>query len=404
MLQLRTVPLSQERGDTLDLRKRYAAIEDKYFPILEASGVFEKVTEKWRQRLIASQLAAQDDFFGLATEAGNFLNRFELQRANELVTTDQIATFTTQSLVMVLDIYEQFDWLDIVSVRPMLGPTAFVHSRTFERQDASQFYAAGSPLNEGLDPSFTECPDECARANRIGVEIGSSLIEAECRRVASDYCIPANWHLSSQYGMSIDALLDEGMRIAIQRDMQGEGLDRLRAGAGGTLSFSRTPPAGSVFTTLDPDIYQRRFWRTIRQADMDIVRAVDGKRGANILAGDPNVIQFLLELVPIDIQHNLNVARTAITVGTATEFSNFLGTVQAGRYATYLFPTMATDTLLVMVKDDAEPTFIFAPWIPFTDLGTLTLPIEARVEKGAITLFGQVMTRPGRVREVLLTA
>jgi len=91
-------------------------------------------------------------------------------------------------------------------------------------------------------------------------------------------------------------------------------------------------------------------------------------------------------------------------MGSATEYENFQGTMRGGRYNTFLFPTMPEDTLLVMVRDDREPTFVFAPWIPFTDIGPLTLPLEAQTQMGMITLYGQTVIRPGRIQALLLAA
>ena len=199
-------------------------------------------------------------------------------------------------------------------------------------------------------------------------------------------------------------MLREGEATALKRDIQAAGLDALVASAGGTATFSRTPPVGSYFETANPLEYQRTYWETVRQLDMDIVRAVDGRRGANILAGDPNSIQYLQELVPLDINYSLNVARQDITQGTVDEYTNFFGTMNGGRFRTYLFPTMPEDTLLVMVRDDAEPTYVFAPWIPFTDIGPLDLPLEAQTQMGMITLYGQTVVRSGRIQALLLTA
>lgn len=421
MIELRTVPSHEAPGGCLDLGKRYKALESFYKALDEAGGVKRYAKARnpnERLNLVASQMAAQQAWMGSVTKGRTFAAHFgggvlgkwpgqpgsAPEKAAEQVVPDDIAAFTTQQLLFVEDLYEQFDWLDIVTTIPMQGPRAFIHERQFTRCDASEHYSAGSALNEGLDPSYSECPTDCGTANRICVTIGSETIEAECRRVGADYCWPAQWHLSSQYGMNLDAMLNEGMSIALKRDMQAAGLNAIVASAGGTATFSRTPPIGSYYQTANPLEWQRTYWETIRDLDMDIVRAVDGRRGANILAGDPNSIQYLQELVPLDINHNLNAPREGIAMGTATEYENFLGTMRGGRYATYLFPTMPEDTLLVMVRDDREPTFVFAPWIPFTDIGPLTLPLEAQTQMGMITLYGQTVVRPGRIQALLLTA
>jgi len=420
MIELRTVPSHEAPGGCLDLGRRYQALGAYYKALDEAGGVARYAKARspaQRLNLIASQMAAQEAWSKGLVRNGVMANHFgggvlgewpgqptSKPTAEAQVVPDDIAAFITQQLLFVEDLYEQFDWLEIITTIPMQGPRAFIHERQFTRCDDDGVYSSGSALNEGLDPSYTECPTDCGTANRICVTIGSETIEAECRRVGADYCWPAQWHLSSQYKMNLDAMLNEGMSIALKRDIQAAGLAALVASAGGSATFSRTPPVGSYFETANPLEYQRTYWETIRDLDMDIVRAVDGRRGANILAGDPNSIQYLQELVPLDINHNLNAPRDGITMGSATEYENFQGTMRGGRYNTFLFPTMPEDTLLVMVRDDREPTFVFAPWIPFTDIGPLTLPLEAQTQMGMITLYGQTVIRPGRIQALLLAA
>src|SRR3972149_2977513 len=121
---------------------------------------------------------------------------------------------------------------------------------------------------------------------------------------------------------------------------------------------------------------------------MGIVRAGDGRRGADILAGDPNSIQYLQELVPLDINHNLNAPRDGITMGSATEYENFQGTMRGGRDNTCLFPTMPEDPLLVMVRDDREPVcrdILFRQGKP---RGQPLHDDGERLAVGMITLYG----------------
>ena len=61
------------------------------------------------------------------------------------------------------------------------------------------------------------------------------------------------------------------------------------------------------------------------------------------------------------------------------EAKAILGTRVAG-----LLPA---DTMLLISRDDSDPTAIYAPWIPITSLGVLQNPATARVDLGAITPF-----------------
>ena len=63
-----------------------------------------------------------------------------------------------------------------------------------------------------------------------------------------------------------------------------------------------------------------------------------------------------------------------------------------------------SSTLLLIARDDSNPTAIYAPWIPITGLGMLQNPSTARVDLGAITLYGVTVTRPDRVQEIAIGA
>jgi len=392
-------------------------LEKKWVPILEEGGMDISSMRKERVRLICSQMAVQEAYFESIGKnpraiAARFMTNHEYDASGDLVrTTEQpvnsgdIDPFTTQSIAYVPDLFEAFDWLDVVTTRQMLGPRAFVHSRTFTRCDASDFYASGTALNSGIDPSFTECPEECSDSNRICVQIDSELIEAECRSVAAEYCIPANYHVRDQYGSitgSLDSMLDEGMVHALQRDIQADGLATMVAGAGATINYAQTPPAGGFYATADPDLYRNVLWKRVTQADIAIRGDVDSFQGATDVLVDSTALSVLQSAIPFELSFDTRPGGNG--PGAGNQMTAFQGTALGGRYRIWHFTNMPADTMLVMKKNDADPTFIYAPWIPFTDLGTLTYPKPRRVEKGMITLYAQRMLRSGAVREINITA
>lgn len=412
----RPVPVAEEPNDYLDLGRRYPGLHQRYGELVGESMAamgrdFSKLPAD-RQNLLLWSVAQQETYVGEIGKRGAFRSAFsktmsysregELEGVTEQpVTTADIAAFTTQSIAFVLDLFESYDWLDIVTTRPMMGPTAFIHSRTLTRNDACDAYGTGTALNFGSDASCTVCPEECEPAFRVGAEIDGELLEAECRAVASEYCYPTQWHVSSQYGISLDAMLDEAMVEALQNNIQIEGLEQIRASAGDTLQWSRTIPAG-YFQTANPKEWRRVLWERIIAADMSIRADPDSRMGANIIMGDDGFIGVLRSLQEMELDFDTTAPGNG--PGSASEFTAFQGVTRSSRFGVYLFTDLPEDMGIVMAKNDADPTFLWAPWIPFTDVGTLVYPKTRKVEKGMTTLYGLRVLRPGRIREIQITA
>lgn len=320
----------------------------------------------------------------------------------ETVTTSDIATFTTQQLAYIVDVFAPFMIQDIVSTVTMLGPTAYVHRQTFRREDGGGYYAANSALVDGLDPSYSECPTECEASNGIDVEITASLVEAECRRLAGQYCIPANYHYSSQYGGNLANVLMEGITVELRRNIQAGLLSLIVASAGGTHTWNRTPAAGSYWASANENEWKRQLWVTIRAANRAILKDPAGRVSANHLIGDVDGIGVLEDVVPMELVDNqpndINMAR-------ADEMSSYLGRTKQDRFEVHRFlEGLPSDTLVLMDRNDQDPTVVFAPWIPITSLGMLTDPETGRVKIGAITLYGQTVLRSKRIRVISIGA
>jgi len=325
--------------------------------------------------------------------------RFGAQAGN--VTVADVGTMTQQLLLWVADIFENFDFLDVVTVLQMTGPTAYIVTEQAIRANASQFYAAGSRLAEGLDPSYTECPTEaCAEANKVGLVVDPDVIEVECRRIAAGLCIPANIYYDTQYPFSLEGRLREIMATEMRRTIQGEGLQRLVANAGNTQTWNRTPAAGSYFSTANPNEWKRELWTTIKQADRNILNDVDGRAPATHILGTPDALGALDDIVPIELSPGLNETNRA----GADEFSAYFGLTAEGRYQVFQFLTMPEDTILVMRKDDRVPTYIFAPLVMLSDLGRLQHPDTGEVVFGMLHLAAQRAIRPGRIEEIQIGA
>jgi len=414
----RLVNRTEEENDYLHLTGHYPTLE-KRRALVEAvyaeRGQPGRLATfpRERQNLLLWAISQQEAYHqevaanGSRAFASTFNRETQMSESGEPVavteqpvTTADIAAYPTQQIAFLLDMFEDFALGEVFTTRPMLGPQAWIHSRTFTRNDSCGAYDAGTALNEGRDPSFTECPEECEDSCRIGVQIDGELMEAECRSVAAEYCQPAGYHVSSQYGLSLDAMLDEGMREALQNNIQIEGLDLLRAGAGATLSWSYTAPAG-YFSTANPNEWREVLWQRIIQADMAIRTDINSRKGATLVLGDANFIGVFRLLQKMEL--SFDTVPGGVGPGSANEVTAYQGITRAGRFKVYLFTDMAADTGLVMRRDDNDPTAIFAPWIPITSLGRLVYPRARKVETGLMTLYGMRVLRSGRIREIQLT-
>lgn len=352
-----------------------------------------------RARMAMAASVVQEAYNGMLRQRGQFFGAYRLLGEAGPVKTSDIDPFTTQQLLWIVDVFEKFDLLDVLTVLSMPGPTARVNTRTFTRADDSEFYDVGDALSEGSDPSYTECPTECEEANRIGVEVDGEVIEWECRRIASEYCTPAQFHWNSQYPGTLDGVLDEGMEIELKRGLQAEALSRLVANAGGTRDWNQTPEADSYFETANPNEWKRELWVTIKGADRAIRKAQYGKVPATHVLGHVDAVGILEDCVPMELAPGIENGRSQ-----ADEFSNYFGRTKQGRYQVYDFLTFPEDTLIVMAKYDAEPTYVLGVGVMMTDLGRLMDPLTGKVSKGMLHLSAQHCARPDRIQEIQIGA
>lgn len=371
-------------------------VETKIRESFEAAG--HKGMSAAKMRAIAVLQKVQEAHVQAATRNGLLRDKF---RVLESTTPSDIQNFTQQSLAFVRDVFAPFVFADLVTLRPMLGPTAYVHRATLKRDSQSDFYSADSALVDGLDPSYTECPGDCQDSNTIHAEVTGDLLEAECRRLAWEICMPAGQHWSSQYPGSLQALLDGGLQTEIQRAIQADGLSLMVNSAGDTQDYSRTPTAGSYYETANPDEWARVLWKRIAQADRNSLEAAGGRVPLNLVIGDVGGIGILSDLVPLQLAESMT--GSPMNEAGVNEMASYFGTVKANGMRVYrVIEGMPADTIIVTRKDDADPTFIHGQWIPFTNLGTLTYPKAAKIEGGAMSLYGQVVIRPDRIQEIRL--
>ena len=396
-----------------------AAPMARFGPLVESARKMRKATEEMTtEHKVAAvmALAHQEAIVKNAVEDGTFMQRFgEAMKQrhlwwsesamkgaiNETTTSGDIVTFTQQILAFLLPIFERIQIGNIVTLRSMNGPTAFVHTLDFT-QDSGGLYAAGTSFQGNLDVNYSDCPTECTTANGVDLRLTSVLVTAVCKRLKAFWCLPAEQDMMSQYGRSIGAEVRAMIQLQIARERQGEVLNELVAGAGYSAVWPSTIPVGSVYNTLDPKLYQATLYDAVEDANMAIYRSQ--YRGANFIAGDPNAMTILRKLKKFVLTHDLNRPRDQIGPGRVDEFGNYFGTANYA-YQTWMFPFMAENTLLVGVKSDApnETGFIHAEYIPMFDLGIWLDPATGQYRTGMQSRYANVMLRPGLYGTVEIT-
>lgn len=380
------------------------------------------LVEKWgdhisakspaKRKIVARALERQYRFIQDTMRRGNIAAVFKADRdifpqvsLSENIVPGDIATFTKQSLAMVDMVFEQIVIDQLVDVRTMDGPTAFVHSMAYQQGDAG-LYGAGTNFNSGLDPNYADCPSEAETGCQAGAEVDFQLtattVTADCKRLQARYTIQAEQDLESQYGESMSDRLRNFMATELRREMQGEVIDQLIANASTTVSWSQTP--AGIYASLDPKIYQETLYDAIQDADNGIFKSADGFRGANWIAGDPDGLLYLEQLQSFSITSD-GADRSDSVQGKIDQYSNKFG-VANHRYDIWKMRFMPEDTLLLGVKSDnpQEIGHIHATYIPVSDLGAFRDPRTACVDLGVMTRYGNATVRPGLFAVVNITA
>jgi len=381
------------------------------------------LVEKWgdhisaknptKRKVVARALERQYRFIQDTMRRGNIASVFkadanifpQVNLAENIIPND-IAQFTKQSLAMVDMVFEQIVIDQLVDVRTMDGPTAFVHSMAYKQTDQG-LYGPGENFNTGLDPNYSDCPAEteqssCADGAGVDFELSADVVTADCKRLQARYTVQAEQDLESQYGESMSDRLRNFMATELRREMQGEVIDQLIANALTSLSWSQTP--AGIYASLDPKIYQETLYDAIQEADNGIFKSADGFRGANWIAGDPDGLLYLEQLQSFSITSDGSDRRDSVQ-GDIDSYSNKFG-VANHRYDIWKMRFMPEDTLLLGVKSDnpQEIGHIHATYIPVSDLGVFRDPRSACVDLGVMTRYGNATIRPGLYAVVNITA
>lgn len=388
------------------------ALNENAPTLVEKWGEYISAKRPEKQKVVASAMERQYRFIQETARRGNIASVFKADRGifpstlTENIVPDDIATFTKQSLAMVDMVFEQIVIDQLVDVRTMDGPTAFVHTMGYQQADQG-VYGPNTDFNTGLDPNYADCPGEtdqssCNDGNGVDFTLTAATITAECKRLQARYTVQAEQDLESQYGDSLSDRLRNFMATELRREMQGEVIDQLIANTNNTVGWSQTP--AGVYASLDPKIHQETLYDAIQAADNEIFKSADGFRGANWIAGDPDGLLFLEQLQAFSIT-SAGADRTDSVRGDIDAYSNKFG-VANHRYDIWKMRFMPANTLLLGVKSDnpQEIGHIHATYIPVSDLGVFRDPRTACVDMGVMTRYANATIRPGLFAVVNITA
>ena len=383
--------------------------------LVEKWGDYIKAKAPAKRKLIANAFERQYQYIAENARRGNIGNLYRTNdrsifgsnTLNENIVPGDIATFTQQSLAMVDMVFEQIVIDQLVDVRTMDGPTAFVHHMAYKQGDAG-VYSAGTDFNSGLDPDYADCAAEtssssCTNAKEVDFELTATTVTAECKRLRAKYTTQAEQDMSSQYGESLGDRLRSFMALELRREMQGEVIDQLIANADTTITWSSTPAVGSIYESLDPKIYQETLFDAIQSADNGIFKSTDGFRSANWIAGDPDGLLYLEQLRSFSLRTN-GLDRSESIRGDVDSYSNKFGEANH-KYDVFKMRFMPANTILLGVKSDnpQEIGHIHATYIPVTDLGTFRDPASACVDVAVMSRYGNSTVRPGLFAVVNIT-
>lgn len=386
------------------------AMQEAYSKVFKRSFALDKLPRD-RQRFLAGLAETTMAHHKACANLGNtsFLyhadaNFLAKVQANEQVTSANFQTFTTQILAFLVDVFAPWLVDEIFSTIVMTGPTAYVARETgsYDEDNANScFYNAGTALTAGFDPSCADCPDECGEANTVGLSVDLELVTVDCTRLAAEYCVPANYHLSSQYNRSLPDRLLELMAITMRRSIQGHLLANLVSAAGDITDWNQTPEAG-YYASANPKEWDKTLFDAVTDANNISLKAPDGRRSLDRLIGDVDAMAILEKIAPFQFVDNQPADVISASISQMTEY---MGTTKAGRYRCYrALEGMPASTLILTDRRDNDPTSVYGVWIPITNLGTLMHPKTAMVEMGAISLWGNSFLHPDRIQKIRIGA
>lgn len=361
--------------------------------------------------LCAFECAAQAKFMKDVRGEGKSADVFEgakhwAPRADSLtenVVGSDIATFTTQIIMTIVQLYEKQQIEQLVTFRNMNGPTAYLQTQTAEYADAGTFYAAGTEISGNLDPDYSNSPGECVVSRKIDWTNSLRSVTAVTKRLSAKYSEVANLDASSQFGVDLHSKLSGLISTQLGREIQQQHIEEMIANAGLSGSWDANPTG--LYSGLDPKVYAETLWsEAFRNLDVQARQAIDVRRGFNKLAGSPAEVNRLIRLDDFRATNatGFNKPASAQGDGGAERFTDVQGAVRGG-IPLLEFDFMPANTLMAVVKDDERPSQLHMPFQAIRNLGTFLDPETACYTIGTMTRYATDTPIPNGIGIITIT-
>lgn len=385
-------------------KKAYIALamqrQAEYMKALEASGSlglkFHGSPELVNDTGLRDAVVAHLEAAGRKDEATKL-------KLGEATTSAAVAAFTVQSLVTVEQIYERTLLDRFADVRVQNQPRAFVHYWKQKVGEDGGTLETNDLFNAALDPDYTKIAAEGDNSRSANFQMASSTITATENAIHAEWTLNAQQDLASQYGLSLPESGREFLALQLKRELEGECLQAGVDGAANSDTWNKTPPAGTIYETLDPDKWRNTMFRAMTALDNDIFKHADGFRGSEVFLCDPDTMQLAEDLNALGLMQS-GMARRATAgnavVGHTADNSAVegAGMVGIGRWDGYKARFMAANTMLFLPKpggEDQATALIHSVYVPITDLGLYLSLKDRKVTISAHTRTANVVVRPG---------
>ena len=323
--------------------------------------------------------------------------------AMETVTTASIATMVNQIIATIPMIFEALQIDNLVTTRPSTGPRAFVQTTSFTYTDAGSLYEAGADLDANLDPDYADSPGECQVSKKIGWSNALRTINTVTKRLSAKWSGNAAEDAANVFNVGLPSELRQIIAFEIAREIRQQHLAEMVANAGQTASWNATP--AGVYATLDPAIWKRTLWsEALTDIAVDMRKSVDIRKGFNRIAARPDEIGRLIKLDTF--RAPVASFSAAPGVGNDVDLVRFQRDVE-GMGSTdlrvYEYETLAENTILCVLKDDARPVQLHVPYVALQDLGTFLDPETGCTTIGVKTRYGTDTLLPNGLGVVNIT-
>jgi len=319
--------------------------------------------------------------------------------------TANIPSWTQTAVDMVEQLYEGWFLDNVFDMGTMTQPTAFVNREFFKAGTAVAGEYFNDPdllsLDGDLDVDYLDLNEECGSPREIDYSITQELITAKRKAVAGDVGSIAQHDGQTQFGVDILNKVQSMGALELQREIQGEAVAAAVAGVSDTVTWTADPAAGSVYESLDPDVWARTL---ASEAMVDVDTLMMGEKGIragwNRAIAQPASLARLLKLnkPAFDLAANMTD-----TTGSLVNYHNLFGVAKAQDKMLFQYEYVADDTILCVRKDARFKVFGHLTYVPIESFGVFIEPRNGCARFGMHTRYVNKIIRSGGLKKIAIT-